>query len=225
MFKRPKKLSFGEKVQETLYPRGGWLRAAKYLFKRLQRVPDTPHRVARGVFAGVFVSFTPLFGVHFFIAPVIAWGIGGNIPASIVAVLFCNPLTFPIIAAGSLTLGSWILDIQLAMIHPDRLLQLFWDAAWSVWTNLVALVTLERADWTAFSDFLMNIFLPYLVGGVLLGLVAGLVVAGISLPVFGAYQKRRVKWRRRKKESRMTSEGAGGPVFAKKDPATKIDRQ
>ena len=201
MFKRPEKPSVGENIQDALYPRGGWLRAAKYHFRRLQRFADAPHRVSRGVFAGVFVSFTPLFGVHFLIAPLIAWAIGGNIAASIVAVFFCNPATFPFIAASSLTVGSWLLDTQLVMIRPDRLLLLFSDAAWSLWTNLLALFTPKTADWTAVSNFFTHIFLPYLVGGVVLGLVSGLVVARLSLSAFEAYRRRRVKWQRKRETS------------------------
>ena len=224
MFKRPEKPSVGEYIQEQVYPRGGWLRTARYHVARLKRVADAPHRVSRGVFAGVFVSFTPLFGVHFLIAPAIAWGIGGNIPASVVAVLFCNPLTFPFIAAGSLTLGSWMLNIQLLMMRPDRLLQSFWDATKSAWSNLMALFTEENADWTAVSEFFTNIFFPYLAGGMLLGLISGVAMAGLTLKILEAYQKRRSKWRRRR-ESRSEKRNVGVPAFVESDRQPKADRK
>jgi hypothetical protein len=65
VFKRRTPRSYVQIVGEAFYPRGGWTRAAWYVAHRLRRLPDPAHRISRGIFAGVFVSFTPFYGLHF----------------------------------------------------------------------------------------------------------------------------------------------------------------
>ena len=91
-------------VSEFFLPRGGWSRAAQYVVHRLSRLPDPPHRIARGIFAGVFISFTPFFGFHFLGAAAIAWSLRGNILAALLATFFGNPLTTPL---GDETEDGW----------------------------------------------------------------------------------------------------------------------
>mgnify|MGYP003905738571 FL=1 len=62
VFKRREPLGWLAWMREMVYPSGGFRRATRYVIHRMSRLPDEPHRIARGVFAGVFVSFTPLFG-------------------------------------------------------------------------------------------------------------------------------------------------------------------
>ena len=59
-------------MAEFVWPRGGWARAFHYVKHRMRRLPDSPERIARGVWAGVFVTFTPLFGMHFVFAVLLA---------------------------------------------------------------------------------------------------------------------------------------------------------
>ena len=84
MFKR-KPRTWGRTALEFFYPRGGWTRAALYVVHRIRRLPDPAHRISRGVAAGVFVCFTPYFGLHFVMATLIAWVIRGNILAALLA--------------------------------------------------------------------------------------------------------------------------------------------
>ncbi|MCX8509052.1 MAG: DUF2062 domain-containing protein, partial [Rhodobacteraceae bacterium] len=88
-------------LTELIFPRGGWKRATQYVIHRLRRLPDPPHRIARGIFAGVFISFTPFFGFHFFGAIAIAMVLRGNVLAALLATFFGNPVTTPLIALGS----------------------------------------------------------------------------------------------------------------------------
>jgi len=81
-------------VGEALYPRGGWARAFHYVKHRVRRLPDSPERIARGIWAGVFVTFTPLYTMHFIVAALIARLIQGNILAALMATFFGNPLTY-----------------------------------------------------------------------------------------------------------------------------------
>ncbi|MFQ5439433.1 MAG: DUF2062 domain-containing protein, partial [Paracoccaceae bacterium] len=124
---------------EGIYPRAGWKRAASYVFHRIRRLPDSPGKIARGIGIGVFVSFTPFFGLHFIIATFLALLFRGNILAALLATFFGNPLTFPLIAGGSLSIGHWLLGAQSHARADETLLQLFRDASWDFWRNFMAL--------------------------------------------------------------------------------------
>ena len=94
-------------------PRKGWRRGYLYLGKRVQRLPDSPHRIALGFACGVMASFTPFFGFHFVIAAALAFITRGNILASAIGTFVGNPLTFPFIAGTAMYLGHRITGIGL----------------------------------------------------------------------------------------------------------------
>jgi len=81
VFKRRTPKSWALWVLHLVWPQGGWGRAFNYVKHRVRRLPDSPRKISRGVFAGVLVSFTPFFGLHFVIAALIAKAMRGNIPA------------------------------------------------------------------------------------------------------------------------------------------------
>jgi len=166
VFKRRDRLPFWNRVRETLAPKKGWRRGIHYLSKRMQRLPDTPHKIALGFACGVQTSFTPLFGFHFVVAAALAFITRGNILASAIGTFWGNPVTFPFIAAASLFLGARITGIDL---HPHAEGATF---GW-LWDNADA------------------IFWPYLIGGLAPGLISAIISYWIVRPVVAAYQMRR----------------------------------
>lgn len=213
VFKRRKPRTYVEIVSESFYPRGGWRRAVRYVGHRLQRLPDPAHKISRGIAAGVFTSFTPLFGMHFFIAAFLAWAMRGNIIASLLATFFGNPLTFPLIAAISMELGSLMLGYR--GVPLPLVLEAFSNASVSLWQNFVAIFTPDRANWHGFDIFWHRVFLPYLVGGILPGLACGIAAYVLANPIIAAYQKARVarlKRRFAKKRERVMSRRTSTPA-------------
>jgi uncharacterized protein len=180
-------------VAEAFWPRGGWTRAFHYVKHRIRRLPDNPHRIARGVGVGVFVSFTPLFGLHFLLSFVIAKLVRGNILASILGTFFGNPITFPFIAVASMKLGKWMLGTQFDESQHQTLARRFMGAAEDLKHNFFAIFTDETAHWGNLSYFYHDIFLPYLIGGLIPGIVGGVIAYYLSEPVIAAYQKHRRK--------------------------------
>ncbi|WP_223814129.1 DUF2062 domain-containing protein [Roseicitreum antarcticum] len=174
------------------YPKGGWMRAASYVSHRLRRLPDSPERIAKGIGAGICISFTPLFGLHFLGAALIAWLVRGNILASLLATFFGNPLTFPIIFAASTELGSVLLGAPEAL-HLSQLTMAFGQATGELSANFWALVSGSPLHWERFFRFFHEVFLPYLLGGLVAGSVAGVIGYFVSLPLIRAYQARRRK--------------------------------
>jgi len=191
VFKRRDRRPLLRVVAETVWPRGGWGRAAQYVKHRLHRIPDSPHRIARGVACGVFVSFTPLFGLHFFVSAMVAWLVRGNIVAALLATFFGNPLTFPLIAALSLRLGNWMMGHERGTEAGPRLGEKFGDAFGEVWHNFKAIFTPEVAHWEELRVFYWDVFLPYVLGGLGPGLLAAWLAYSLSLSLVTAYQHRR----------------------------------
>ncbi len=179
----------------------GWLRMGRYRWLRVLRIPDSPQRIARGVFMGTLVAFSPLFGLHFFLAPALAWMVGGSILASIAAVFICNPFTFPAIAYTSFSLGS-VLVGDNPDLTEDSAVAMTVSGLKEIWLNLVALFTPETANWDSVSEVVRNVFVPYLVGGAVLGLVCGAVFGWVTYRLIAAYQRRRRKAVRRRVRKR-----------------------
>jgi uncharacterized protein (DUF2062 family) len=202
MFKR-KPRSYLRTVTEFFYPRGGWYRATRYVIYRLRRLPDPAHRISRGIAAGVLVSFTPLFGLHFLTAALLAWIVRGNLLAAVLATFVGNPITFPFIAGMSMRLGNRILDNPVGDMRLPQVVDAFANASGEIWHNFLAAFTPRVAHWDGLELFLDRVFLPYLVGGLLPGLGAAMIAYGLSRPVITAYQKRRVKQLRKRYEKRM----------------------
>lgn len=206
MFKRNPR-TYVRTVLEFFYPRGGWYRAAQYAVHRIRRLPDPGHRIARGIAAGVFVCWTPFFGMHFVLASLIALMIRGNILAALLATFFGNPLTFPIIAEVSLDLGSRIMGLPIDM-HLPQVIEAVWRALADIWHNFTALFSPRHADWRGVHRFGYRVILPYLVGGLLPGLATAIVTYYLSYPLITTYQKQRVKRLKKRYEKRMAERAA-----------------
>lgn len=221
VFKRREKRSWLQVVAESFWPRGGWGRAAMYVKHRIRRLPDRPDRIARGIFCGVCVSFSPLYGLHFLAAFLLAKLIGGNILAALLATFFGNPITFPFMAAIALKIGYWILGLEVDPVVAETLreggaeemssslMTKFSGAFADLGSNFVALFTDDVANWHRLEVFYDQVFLPFLVGGIVPGILTGLAAYYITLPLITAYQNRRqMKLNKKIEELRAASAAA-----------------
>jgi len=214
VFRRRNKLSWSRWFMEGIFPRAGWRRVIGYVGHRISRLPDTPERIARGIGAGVYVSFTPFFGLHFVFAALLAWLLRGNILAAILGTFFGNPLTFPVIATSSLSLGRWLLGVEQGGEGHRSILRLFGRASWDFWHNFKALFTSDGVDWSHLATFFTEVFFPYFIGGLVPGIVAGVFAAHLSRPLIAAYQKRRKgrlmkRWKEKRAARAKTSDRPG----------------
>lgn len=216
MFKRRNKRTYARVVADGIYPKGGWTRALSYLLYRLRRLPDPPHKIARGVAVGVFACFTPFFGGHIILAMIMAFVLQGNILAAILATFFGNPITFPIIALVSVELGSWMLGLPGDLSLP-QVVGSFSYATVEVWKNVSAIFTAEVVHWERLGWFFHRIFMPYLVGGIVPGIITGTVAYSLSHRLISVYQKSRIKRLKKRYQKRRLAEAA------RADAASRID--
>ncbi|WP_442641779.1 DUF2062 domain-containing protein [Roseicyclus sp.] len=198
VFKRRDQRPWLQIVAEVLWPRGGWSRAFQYVQHRLRRLPGTPEQIARGIFAGVLVSFSPFFGLHFILAGIIAKIMRGSILASLLATFIGNPLTYVPIAVISLQTGHFLLGSSPRSEVDESVFAKFGGAAGDLWHNFIAIFTPERAHWDELAVFGRDVFWPWLVGGIIPGTLCGLLCYYLSVPVIRAYQKRRAAKLRKK---------------------------
>ncbi|MEL6643103.1 MAG: DUF2062 domain-containing protein [Pseudomonadota bacterium] len=224
VFKRRKPRGYLEAFGRFFYPRGGWSRAGRYIAHRLRRLPDPAHKISRGIAAGVFASFTPFYGFHFFTAAFVAWLVRGNILASLLATFFGNPITFPFIAAISVELGTWILGRP--PVAPASVFVGFSLATIELWENFAAIFTAETAQWGNLARFFDRIFLPYLVGGIAPGMLAGIAAYFLANPIIASYQRGRIKKMKERFEAkRRAAEDAKAARAAEAEVAAKaMDR-
>lgn len=193
VFKRRDRRPLWKVLADSFWPRGGWSRAATYVKHRLHRLPDPPHRIARGIMAGVFVVFTPFYGLHFFMAAGLALLLRGNVVASLLGTFVGNPLTYVPIGVVCLQMGYAILGRPtLAEDELSRSLGgKFVDAGEDLWTNFLSVFSTRSPDWHNLKLFYDDVFFPYMIGGLVPGLIAAGAAYYISLPVITAYQNRR----------------------------------
>ncbi len=215
VFKRRTPRSWFQFIAEGFWPRGGWGRATRYVMHRLRRLPDPAHKISRGIAAGVFTSFTPFFGFHFLLSVGLAYLMRGNILAALLATFVGNPITFPFIASVAMEIGSTLLgtpDLPLPAV-----IQSFSNASVELWRNFTAIFTPETMHWGRFSAFVKAVLVPYLVGGLIPGLIAATAAYFLSNPLIVAYQKARIKRQKARYDKRMAKEAARATKAA--DPA------
>ncbi|MCB9979495.1 MAG: DUF2062 domain-containing protein [Rhodospirillales bacterium] len=141
------------KIRDAIWPRMGWRRLVQYNKYRLIRIQDTDRNIAVGLSWGAAVSFTPLMGAHILQALFFTWLMRGNLVAGALGTLWGNPWTLPLMQWFSYEVGKTLFRVLGASGFaklPDGLgLRGF------------LVYVLEHP---------VDLFLPWLVGGILVGL-------------------------------------------------------
>jgi len=167
LFKRRKAESFLERIRVSLWPRRSWGRSTRYVVHRVRRLSATPHAVALGFAAGVFVSCTPFIGFHLIMSALVAWVIGGSIVAAVLGTFIGNPLTYPLFWVATYEIGSVMLGRGAGKPHIDLSKEIFQ------------------------TDQLWPIVQPMSLGALPLGLALGALSYFLVRPAVNAYQHRR----------------------------------
>ena len=153
------KPSLWKKSRNFLWPAMGVKRAWHYIMHRIARIRVTPHRLAIGFAAGVFVSFTPFIGFHFILAALTAVLVRGNLIASVIGTAVGNPITFPFIWIASYNLGA----LFLGLAAKDKLEIHLTDESVGIWND--GPIAFLQMLWNSVEPVIM----PMLLGGIPLG--------------------------------------------------------
>lgn len=175
VFARRDRRPLAASLREAILPARGWGRRLRYLRHRILRLNDSPHRIAAGFSAGVFIAFGPFFGIDMLLAAALAWAIRGNLFTALLGTLVGNPLTLPLVATASFGAGERILGRTGPETDFDAILLAF-DTAWaSTLATVAGWFGWEPTPLDRLLGFLDAMFLPYLVGGATLGGLAALL--------------------------------------------------
>ena len=168
---------------QALWPRRGWSRALRYSWLRLIRTEGSPHTIAIGVAAGIFVSFLPVLGVQMTVAAALSYLMRGHVLSAVAGTFVGTPMTYPLMWLGSYRLGAWLLGYDASAMKQGA------ENVWSLLASSSDRVASQFAQQTA--DVLAPIFKPLLIGSVILGLAAGLAAYYTLVRVIGRLQTNR----------------------------------
>ncbi len=203
MFKRRERRSIFRFFYEVIFSLKGISRAIGYVGIRLKRIPDTPHKISLGMSCGIFASFTPLFGLHFLIAGLLSYVLRANVLASLIGTFIGNPITFPIITVFNLKLGERILGSnEYSSGDGGKIFEGFLDFIFLIYKSLFTEGSIGENSVPRMNEFLYGVFIPYSLGGLILGISVAIISYFLLRPLVSTYKKKRdsLKARRLKKK-------------------------
>jgi len=192
LFKRRERRSIFRFFYEVIFSLKGISRAIEYVAIRLKRIPDTPHKISLGMSCGIFASFTPLFGLHFLIAGLLSYLLRANVLASLIGTFVGNPITFPIITVFNLKLGEWILgSSEYSSGDGGKIFEGFLDFIFLIYKSFFTEGSIGENNVPRMNEFLNGVFIPYSLGGLILGIFIAVVSYFLLRPLVATYQKKR----------------------------------
>ncbi len=108
-----------------MWRRWGFFRQFKLNMIRLARIQSEPDAIARGMALGLFIGFTPTFGVQIILALLFAFLLRQNKIATFIGVWVTNPLTAPFIYGLEYEIGRVLLGYP-SIGSPDFSADLSW---------------------------------------------------------------------------------------------------
>lgn len=128
---------------------------------------ETPHRTAVAFTLGVFIAFTPIYGLHTASVAFLAWALRLNFPAILVGSLINNPWTVVPILGATMWTGFFLLGIQDVP-----------DVSWS------------RLSVATLYETVRPFILPFTLGALTLSVLGALLAYPLGLLLVSWYRKR-----------------------------------
>ena len=171
---------------------------------RLKRIPDTPHKISLGMSCGIFASFTPLFGLHFLIAGLLSYVLRANVLASLIGTFVGNPLTFPVITVFNLKIGEWIVgSSEYSSDDGGKIFEGFLDFIFLIYKSLFTEGSVDENSVPRVNEFLNGVFVPYSLGGLIVGIFVAIISYFLLRPLVATYQKQRDSLRAKRAKKKL----------------------
>ena len=138
------------------------------MLRQLLHLDESPHRTAFAFALGVFITFSPLYGIHLALIGLCAWLFRLNAVAMFAGALVNNPWTLVPTLGGTLWLGCWLTGVSSAPTLD--------------WQDLSA---------RAVYDQMRPYAVPFLVGGLVVSTVAAAVSYPAAYWLIARYRARR----------------------------------
>lgn len=146
------------------------------LVSKLLNLRDAPHSLAGGVAIGMFMGFTPLFGLKILLSVGVAYLLRCNPIAAVIAVSLHDVVTpfWPVLLEFEYAIGARILGFFDGVAHPASVTEFHIH---------------ELMKWTTF----FTIGLPMLLGSLFLSAPAAALSYAVMLPIFKKRERRRLE--------------------------------
>lgn len=130
-----------------------WLRARwRDFYERFISLKGSPESIARSFSIGFWIAWCPLIGTHVLLSLLGGLIFRANLPAIYLASWLCNPLTIPGLLMADYKLGQWLLN-----------------------SEIVTQIDFHAITWRSLLALGLEILLPMLLGGLILGTLNALV--------------------------------------------------
>ena len=143
-------------------------RVINYYWLRLTRLPGSTYAISAGFACGSMVSFTPLLGLHFFLAVIFAFLIRGNFIASLLGTAIGNPISFPFIWGLIYNIGAFVTSKSSINLQSKISVDLILNETYEV-------------------------FIPMLIGGAIIAVPVWLLTYFIMYSLIASYKKTKKK--------------------------------
>ena len=127
---------------------------------------ETPQRTAVAFALGVFIAFTPTYGLHTASVVFLAWALRLNFPAILVGSLINNPWTVVPILGATMWTGFFLLGTQDVP-----------DVSWS------------HLSITTLYETILPFVLPFTLGALTLGVLGALLAYPLGLFLIARYRE------------------------------------
>lgn len=172
-------------------PRGKLNQLLRKLFRWLLTLRGSPESIGLGVAIGVFVACSPLLGIHVLLAVVLATLLGANRPAALAASFLNNPATFVPVYALEYWVGSFFCTgppvARVKQVLAEVADQLTGSSMLNAREHVALVLELGK-----------DVFIPMMLGGILLGLLAGTAVYFPTVAMVRKLRSKREKRRARR---------------------------
>lgn len=136
------------------------------LFRQILHLDETPHRTALAFAIGVFIGFSPAYGLHMLMVGFCAWAFGLNLIALLAGAFLNNPWTLIPILGATYWTGAKLLGVQE-----------FPSFDWSDLTFMGIYHQVMPYAW------------PFVVGGMVLSVVGSLVSYPLAYVLVSKYRR------------------------------------
>ncbi len=156
-----------------MWRRWGFFRQFKLNVIRLARIQSEPDAIGRGMALGLFIGFTPTFGIQILLAILFAFLLRQNKIATFVGVWITNPFTAPFIYGLEYEIGRMLMGMP-----PIGSAHFNYDFSWEMG---------------------MQVGLPLLLGSAVLGIPVAIIGYSLSVRFVPSLRQWKIpRWPRRR---------------------------
>lgn len=159
----------------------------RFLKFKILHVDDSPPRIARGVMIGLFVAWSPFYGLHILLALALSLLFKANKFVAVLCVWVSNAFTLVPIYYPNYLIGRGILSLfRKERVLSGEQVADFFGTLCNPQTILIDVFT--PTFWRNFVKFFLGIGIELTIGGFIIGLIVSLAAYIVTLKTIRWYR-------------------------------------